>query len=390
MKTEPRRPRRRSQVVWSLVGLLMLGWLLLRDRPAPDASPPNPGTTAAHPVADPADTSAPTDRPPVRASAARFARLPGTGASNPAATPAWLEALLSHDSDAIELPPEAIAQWIASGRTNAADLLAARQAGGGVEYLRQALANFPNDPRVLLASIALDDGPDALRDRLNRLRTVAPENALADYLSAGDHFKNGRPDQAVADLLAASGKTRFDDYVREAMQNAEELYLQSGKSVAEAKALGSSTTLLPHLSQLKQLAGGMADLQTQYARGGDSASVENLARLGVQLGEHLRSGDGSLCLINQLVGIAIEKIVLREYPPAAGAEFLGSPTSEYLERLDAQRAEFKAVNQSFESWLRQAGEPDIIAFYDRLKLHGETAALAWLHQRNPAAIPLSP
>lgn len=374
---------------------LLTAWLLLRDRPGSDPSesrdPTHPGASSVSPAASPGSkASSASDFASRRPGAARFARLSGSPTAAQDSSPAWLEALLSLEGEGIQLPPEAIAQWLASGRTNAVDLLAARQAGGGVELLRQALAHFPNDPRVLLASIALDDGPVARRDRLDQLRAVAPENALADYLSAADHFKNGRTEQAVADLLAASGKTRFNDYVRESMKNTEELYLQAGKSAAEAKALGTSTALLPHLSQLKQLAGAMADLQREYVQSGDHTSVENLARLGVQMGEHLRSGDGSLCLINQLVGIAIEKLVLKDFPSTAGQEFLGGPASEYLSRLDTQRAEIKAANPVFETWLRQASEADILAYFDRLQLDGEAAALDWLRQRHPSPPPLSP
>jgi hypothetical protein len=119
------------------------------------------------------------------------AQSPDTTASNtPSATPTnWLQRLLGENGEGSELPPEVFEQWLASGRTNAADLLAARQAGGGVDYLRRALTNFPNDPRVLFAASALDDGPEARRERLDRFKAAAPDNALADYLSARDHFQ---------------------------------------------------------------------------------------------------------------------------------------------------------------------------------------------------------
>src|SRR5437899_2077684 len=47
----------------------------------------------------------------------------------------WLFCLLTNNCDASTLPREAIDRWLASGRTNAEDLLAARQAGGGIEFL---------------------------------------------------------------------------------------------------------------------------------------------------------------------------------------------------------------------------------------------------------------
>ena len=279
-----------------------------------------------------------------------------------------------------------IDRWLASGHTNAEDLLAARQAGGGTEFLRLALTNFPSDPRVLVASMALNDGPEANRERLDRFKAAAPDNAMADYLSARDHLKNGRPDAAVADLLAASGKSSFNDYVVDAMQNAEELYLQSGKSPVEAKALGTSTALLPALAQFKGLAQDMAALQRQYLAAGDTASAENLARMGIQLGQHLVEGEGSKTLIGQLVGAAIERIVLNPLDPAKTYDFLQGTVTDRTAILDAQRAEIRESSQSVDQWMRNASETDLISYFDRFKLYGESAALKWLRGRkNPTA-----
>jgi hypothetical protein len=292
--------------------------------------------------------------------------------------------LLSEDGEALRLPQEVIDRWLASGRTNAEDLLAARQAGGGSELLRMALTNFPNDPRVLFAASALDDGPEARRARLDRFKAAAPDNALADYLSAREHFKNGQPEQAQADLLAASGKSGFQDYVRDSIQNAEELYLQSGKSPAEAKALAATTALLPHLAQLKGLAQEMATLQRQYLGAGDAASAEHLAQVGLQLGQHLGTGEAANTLISQLVGIAVERIVLNPLDPERNYEFLGGSVREHISQLDARRAAVKQDTQLFDTWMRNATDADFISYFDRFKIYGESSAMAWIRQRQGA------
>lgn len=294
----------------------------------------------------------------------------------------WLQRLL--DSDLRELPREVIDRWLASGRTNAEDLLAARQAGGGREFLRMALTNFPNDPRVLFASSALDDGPEARRERLDRFKAAAPDNALADYLSARDHLKNSRPEQALADLLAASGKTGFQDYSLDAIQTAEDLYLQAGKSPAEAKALGTSTALLPHLAYLKSLAQEMAVLQRQYLDAGDAASAEQLAQMGLQLGQHLSTGEGSRWWVNQMVGIAVEKTVLNPLDAERNYDFLKSNVRDYLGQLDARRAAMKEDTQFLNQWMINASETDLISYFDRSKIYGESGAMIWLKQRQGA------
>ena len=280
-----------------------------------------------------------------------------------------------------ELPRETIDRWLSSGHTNAEDLLAARQAGGGMDFLRMALTNHPNDPRVLLAAVALNDGPETTRERLIRFKAAAPENSLPDYLSARDNLKNGRPDEAVADLLAASRKTSFNDYMLDAMQNTEDLYLQSGKSPAEAKALGASTALLPHLAQFKGLAQDMAALQRQYLASGDTASAENLAKMGTQLGQQLIEGEGSKTLISQLVGAAIERIVLSPLDPAKTYDFLQGTIPDRTAQLDANRTATRQRAQFLDQWTRSASDAELISYFDRFKMYGESAAMQWVQTR---------
>jgi hypothetical protein len=305
---------------------------------------------------------------------------PGLG-NSPTSQLARLAAILfstSEAAEAAELPREQLDRWMASGRTNAADLLAARQAGGGMELLKVALERFPDDPRVLLQATALKDEPEAQRQRLDRLKAAAPDNALADYLSAKDHLKNGRLNEALADLKAAAGKTRFQDYSFEAAIHGEEIYLNAGMSPVEAKALGSTTVLLPHLAQLKELASEMGSLQQRYLADGETASAEALARMGVQLGRHLESESNPHSLIHDLVGSAIEQITVRNLPADAQPEFLGMPVEQYLRERDARRAELRALSDGFQDWFQGASEADVIGYFDRLKTLGEVAALNWM------------
>lgn len=204
--------------------------------------------------------------------------------------PDWLTRLLSGATHP-GLSHEAVGRWIERNGTNAESLLAAAQTEGGQEHLLKALELYPHDPRVLCASIRLNDSPEAKRERLERFKAADPENALPYYLSAREHLKRSEPEKAIGDLLAASQQGRFDDYTLQAMQSAEELYLSAGVSPGEAKAVGGASVLLPHLAQLKDLTVGLMDLRQQYVAAGDGQSADNLTRFSLQLAEHLTSGD---------------------------------------------------------------------------------------------------
>ena len=367
--------------------MLGLAFVLRRGSRSESADPENPASlTPSHLSTE--STPVPLDPPrPHREHWRRSRAFPAsdpeasTAGSPPAATGGdWLDQLLGGGD--LEPPsPEILQRWFDSGRTNAADLLAVRQAGGGSAFLERALKEFPNDPRVLLAATVLKDEPAAQRERLERLKAADPENALADYLAARNEFKAGNTDQAIANLLTASTKKEFKDYARESALVTEELFLHAGRSPAEAKGLGAATTLLPHLSQLKELSQSIADAQNRYLAAGDTASAQQLARLGVQLAEHLSDGDGSMTLIGERVGLAIGKIAVKSLPPDSTLEFLGSTPAEYSAHLEERRLTSLNDFQQADSQLRAASDADRLGYFERLLSQGEHEAILWLKQR---------
>ena len=298
----------------------------------------------------------------------------------PRALLGWVDQMLKNQMSS-PVTKEALDRWFESGHTNAGDFLAARQVGENAQYLTNALERFPNDPRVLMAATAWKDGPDAHRERLARFKAAAPDNALADYLSAWNEFQAGNPEKALADLAAATQKKGFDDYTKDAMQTAEELLLGAGRSPAEAKTLGTSTTLLPHLAQLKKLSQNVAELQGQYLAAGDQESAVRLAQMGVQLGNHLTEGGGSHTLIGELVGIAIQKAVVTSLPPDSTYDFLQGDPTTYQSRLTERRAAFRENMPNFEAWVRNATEADILQYFDRYQTEGESSAMKWLREQ---------
>lgn len=237
----------------TLVCLGAMGWWLRQHRVSP--LPRDPTTTAAPRP----DQPGPPRRPPSPAAASDHGTANLAG-SVPDSGTNFLQRLLAESNEMSEAVRAQIAPWLVANRTNAESLLAVQQAGGGQAYLLAALTNFPNDPRVLFGALTLDDSAEAKRARLDRFQAVAPDNSLADYLSARDHLQHARPEEAIRDLTAAAQKSHFQDYLTDAVQNCEEFYLAAGKSPLEARALACSTALLPLLAQLKALAVDLATL----------------------------------------------------------------------------------------------------------------------------------
>ena len=152
-----------------------------------------------------------------------------------------------------KLTRERIESYLKENRRSAASLLAIFRATGDSALLREA-EKYPHDPQVNFAAVFdKDASPEERRQRLDAFKQSAPDNALANYLSALDYFKSGQTDQAVQELSAAFGKQGFQDYSWDFVQNAEEAWRAAGYTEAETKMVATWQLLLPHLAGLNDL-----------------------------------------------------------------------------------------------------------------------------------------
>ena len=279
-----------------------------------------------------------------------------------------------------KLSLEQVAPYLKANQRSAESLIAASHLTGDLSLLREALERHPNDPRVNFAAcFALKDDTDPAghRLRLEALKEAAPDNALANYLSAQDYFKSGQASQAVQDLVAASGKPGFQDYHSDFVQNAEAAYQAAGLSSLEA-ALAASGQPLPQLAELKGLGQSLADLATRYRQAGDEASAGAALQMGVSLGRELGEPAPQGTVISQFVGMAIERQILGTLDPASPYDAAGRSVQDRLDELLREREAIKALFQQGERLLRTLPEPELAGYYDRMRISGELEAMRWV------------
>jgi RNA polymerase sigma factor (sigma-70 family) len=275
-----------------------------------------------------------------------------------------------------QLARQQLEKYLKENRRSVSSLLAAFRATQDQALLREAMEKFPNDPQVAFTAAYRQEGGDR-RQWLEVFKKAAPDNALASYLSAGEYFKSGQIDQAVQELAAASGKQQFTDYTMEFGQNDEEAWRAAGYSVAEAKTIGASSLLLPHLAETKQLTQQIASLADAYRQAGDNESAELALRMALSLGQRLDQSSGTP-LITQLVGRAIEGIALRRMDPNAPYGTGEQTAQQRLDELARQRAGIKELGQQFDALVPKLSDQDWISYRDRWRVFGEEAALRWL------------
>lgn len=297
----------------------------------------------------------------------------------------------SDDAGLLKLPLDKVEAWLAKHNRNAMSLLAAFRAMDDTNYLNEAATNFPNDPRVELTVLARDGFPADRRKWLDLFKASSPSNSLANYFSAQEYFKSGKTDEAVQELLAASGKSQFDNHAVETQLDAEQLYLDSGKSPLEAATYALSSMAkdnLPELATIKQVAGGIRDLMQQKSEAGDADSVANLAQMGLAIADKLNSGDSGKYLINQLVGMATVSIALSQLNQNTAYDFLGGQTpAQVLAGLKRQKTEFSQLHSNFSAAQLQMNEAEMTSYTQRMKIYGEIEAMKWLIEQHPPADP---
>ncbi len=289
-------------------------------------------------------------------------------------------------SDAQKISRQKVEAWLALHHRSAASLLAAFHVLNDTNYLREAAANFPNNPQVEWIILARNAFPGDRGKWLDLFKASSPSNSLANYLSAQFHFQNSQPEAAVKDLVAATSKPSFENYALESQLNAEELCQFLGKSPldsTETALAGSAGDTMPELATIKQLAAQMEDLQKQELNVGDNTSAENLAEMGTILGSQINSGASGNYIINQLVGIAIEEKMFDQLDPNTSYDFLGGETpGQKLQELKQQKAMLSQLDKSFEAIQPGLTEVEKVSFQERVKIYGEVAAMRWLVQQH--------
>ncbi len=294
--------------------------------------------------------------------------------------PARLISRWVKDGNAPGLTREQVDTYLEKNHRSVGSLLAAFRATGDKSYLKEAQTRFPNDPQVAFAAAFKSDSPEDQRVWLDHFKQSAPNNSMANYLSALAYFKSGQPDQAVQELSAATAKGQFQDYSMDFLQDAEDAYLAAGYSPAEAKTASAWQLLLPQLAELKQLNQHLVDLAASYRQSGDEPSAQLALQMGANLGLRYNQPGGSPgeALVSQLVGVAIERIALNAMDPSTPYGSDGQTVQDRLAQLAQLNTDLHASSAQVTALLPSMTDADWISYKDRWRSFGEEAAERWL------------
>jgi hypothetical protein len=266
----------------------------------------------------------------------------------------------------------------ANGRS-AASLLAAFRTTTDPALLAEAMQKYPTDPQVAFAAaVRLDAPAEERRPWLDAFKQSAPDNLLADYLSALDYFKAGQTNQGVQDLIAASGKTKFSDYGKESIQADEQAYLAVGFQPGEAGMLANTFLAEPQLVSVKQLASKLVDLAASYRASGDEGSRTAALEMAVNLGKRLSDPSAGETLMRQTVGISIERAALSTQDPASPYGTAGQTVQQRLDELVQQKEAIHVLTKQADPLWQTLSDQEWVDYHSQLAASNEETALRWL------------
>jgi len=289
---------------------------------------------------------------------------------------------LRKDDKAPKLTADQIEAYLKANQRNAVSLLAACRNTGDSALLREAMQKYPNDPQVAFAA-ALDKdlAPQEQRQWLDAFEKLAPDNALANYLSANNYFNSGQTDQAVQELLAAASKAQLQDYAVDDIQNVKEAYFAAGYSDTDAEAIAlmqqSGGLPNPNPMGLRQLADNMVNLANSYQQGGDMASAQATLQMVVNLGQEYL-GLGEKTAVTQIIGQNIEHVGLAAMDASSPYGNTGQTVQDQIASIAQQRDALMQLGQEFRGVQQMMTAQDWVNYTDRVMVFGQQAANQWI------------
>ena len=264
------------------------------------------------------------------------------------------------------------------GRT-AQNLLAASRLLKDLKYAREAALLEPQNPLAQLELALRGETPEEKGAALAAFRKAAPDNSLGDYLAAHQAFQAGDASAAGAALLQGLDNPVFADYSQQLADGSEQAYLSAGYDTQVASVAAMYSLAIERAQPLMDVADKLKGLQDEFIRTADFDAAEPTVIIGLTLGQRMQ--EQGPYLIDQVMGISIERKFLQQLDPLTAAGPGGQPAAERLETLDANLLEIKTLTSDVGGAVLTMDDATRSQFLAKTKAEGELAALRWLAAR---------
>ena len=169
------------------------------------------------------------------------------------------------------------------------------------------------------------------------------------------------------------------DLTQQIVAGSERAFLDAGYEPAAAAGAAMFSLTLNQYQPIREVSDSLKQLQDEFIRSADFDAAEPTVIIGLTLGQRIQ--DQGPYLIDQLIGISIEKKFLQQLDPLTLAGPGGQAAGERLEALDARLLEIKTLQPAFTEKFATADDVTQAQYLAKMKTDGELAAMRWLVER---------
>jgi hypothetical protein len=253
----------------------------------------------------------------------------------------------------------------------------AARLSGDLEFLQEAALAYPENPLVQL-EVALSPSatPEERRTALEAFKAVSPDNALGDYLSAHLSFSEGKYGEAANGLLASLDHGTLADFSEQIMAGTEQAYLSIGQDPLSAQLAAMAGLTRPTLTPIREVSRQLDSLKDEFIKAEDYDAAHPTVLVGLDLGQKMQSQ--APYLIDQLVGMSIERSFLEQLDPLTATGGNGQTAGERLAELEAKNADIKATTSAFSETSLKMDAAASQEYFKRVRRDGELSAMKWV------------
>lgn len=278
----------------------------------------------------------------------------------------------------MRLTYEDVEKFLFKHHRDGPSLIAAFSLLGDLEYLKEAINEYPENPEVALVALSVGgEGPDALW--ISRLQAADPDNLLVQYLVSYEALLRQDVKEAFSALQRADTLLEFDDYNESRMKLIEEAAMDAGYSQELASAFAAQTTnpvegLLPKYFEFANLISfHLADYRKQPEK------VESIFQSALKLGDALQEEHPGRSVYIQVGAALFQKALYEAIVESKPFPSLEESPSAMANELLGYKQQLVEYSQAFNKtgWLSRSPESAVIEFFNVKRDKGELAALRW-------------
>jgi hypothetical protein len=305
---------------------------------------------------------------------AKARSLPAPLPSGKSAAEAWAELL---KNGAPKLSVAQLNDYADACGRDAQSLIVAARLSGDVAFLQEAALLYPENPLVQLeVALCPSASTEDRRAALEAFKAVSPDNALGDYLSAHLSFSEGKYGEAANGLLASLDHGTLADFSEQIMAGTEQAYLSAGQDPLTAQLAAMAGLTRPTLAPLREVSRHLDGLKDEFIKAEDFDAAHPTVVVGLDLGQKMQSQ--APYLIDQLVGMSIERSFLEQLDPLTTTNANGQTAGERLAELEAKKADIQTTTAAFAEVSMKMDAATSTEYFTRLRRDGELSAMKWV------------